>query len=386
MVASYRDPCVTYLVALTFPPLVPIVTTPLDFLFEASSDSSVRESDRYDLVVAALCVVIGPGRRKDRMLDTVKELQLTSRAVCESCRRNACFHLNVERGTPRRLFPVVRDGRPLRSRGSQHIPAVHVVSLTWNRSARDLAGGLVLPPSLKTIVFGATFRGSVSDVYWPQRMEKLHFQSKFDRPLDKMKWPQSLRHLVLGRDFKQDVEDIPWPSDRDKMAFRSSFDQPIDSVPWPSMLRTLVITGRFNQPLGNVAFPATLRHLHLVTLFDHPIDEVRWPVGLRSLTFGVFNHPVEGVRWPEQLEHLTFIFEFNQPIKGVEWPPGLRVLRLGSAFNHPLDGVVWPGALRKLSIGVEFSYAINKYVLPERVEVERVTAKYDSLILSSLMD
>lgn len=113
-------------------------------------------------------------------MGSVKDFQLVSRAICRACRESASFTLSVEADTPRRLFPIIanrgsgggsnRGGggmgstRALRSRGSEHVPTMRIVSLTWNRPLRDLAGGLTLPDSLLRISFWQHFNAPVDEV------------------------------------------------------------------------------------------------------------------------------------------------------------------------------------------------------------------------------
>eukprot|EP00903_Cladosiphon_okamuranus_P015583 g14388.t1 len=235
-------------------------------------------------------------------------------------------------------------------------------------SGGDLDRGTASPSSsLQELIFGSYFNEAFDESFeLPRSLTRLNMGSRFNRPLNRIKWPPAMRHLALGWRFDQDVQDVALPSCLQTLEFGFSFNRPIAGVALPASLNRLTFGDMFNEPIDGVRkWPDYLRHLAFGGEFNQQILAVSWPPLLRRLEFGwKFNQPVAGVVWPTSLEHLSFGRKFNQPVAGVVWPASLKCLEFGHDFDQPVDGVAWPGSLQRLEFGTRFHRSLDNVVLP----------------------
>lgn len=239
------------------------------------------------------------------------------------------------------------------------------VPLTSNE---DLDRGKAPPSSsLQELVFGSYFNEVFDESFeLPRSLTRLNMGSRFNRPLNQIKWPPAMRHLALGWRFDQDVQGVALPPCLQTLEFGFSFNRPIAGVALPASLHRLTFGDMFNAPIDVVRkWPEYLRHLAFGSEFNQQILAVSWPPLLRRLEFGwKFNQPVAGVAWPASLEYLSFGWKFNQPMTGVVWPASLKYLEFGHDFNQPVGGVVWSASLLRLDFGTRFHQSLENVTLP----------------------
>ncbi|CAN0024580.1 unnamed protein product [Ectocarpus fasciculatus] len=286
---------------------------------------------------------------------STKELQLVSLEFCVACRSYQTVHLKIDSRIPRRLLAAAAapPPHPTRLFGTR-VPRLRARRVTWNmRTAVELKTPLFALTDVDCLEFGKKFEGSLEAVAWPQRLKTIAFfyRSRFNEPIDLVKWPASLQRLVFGGSFNRPEGPL---CAADSENFYALFDQPIEGVSWPDSLELLVFGPIFNQPIEKAAWPASLKQLIFDTdsRFNQPIERVVWPTSLQQLTMGeYFNQPIQRAAFPASLQQLIFAGEFNQPIEGVLWPDSLQRLEFGSGFNQSVDNVKWPASLQELAFG-----------------------------------
>eukprot|EP00752_Nemacystus_decipiens_P009055 g8085.t1 len=245
------------------------------------------------------------------------------------------------------------------------------VPLTTSGGGGGGGGGVrgrdVASSSLQELIFGSYFNEVFDESFeLPKSLTRLNMGSRFNRPLNQIRWPRAMRHLALGWRFDQDVRGLALPPCLHTLEFGFSFNRPIAGVALPASLHRLTFGDMFNEPIDGVRqWPAYLRHLEFGSEFNQQIQGVSWPPLLLELSFGwKFNQPVVGVAWPTSLERLSFGWKFNHPVTGVEWPASLKFLEFGHDFDQPVAGVVWPASLQRLEFGARFHRPLENVALP----------------------
>ncbi|CBJ31361.1 conserved unknown protein [Ectocarpus siliculosus] len=236
------------------------------------------------------------------------QLQLASLELCASCRSMHLLKLNVQHGTPTRLWrgtATTRETRSVKRRNVTRVPVVRARTVTWK-----------LP--------GLALRNMTGDAW--SEVTTFSLGPGFDDDLPRgIQWPEKLTLLGLGPGFNRSVEHLSLPASVRFLVFGASFNMPMDNFAWPPLLRVLVLGPSFSQPIHPGAFPESLQ----VLLFQ-----------------GDFTHPVEGFVWPRSLLQLYVWGLLAQPLGRISWPASLQVLLFGHVRNESLDEVTWPESLR----------------------------------------
>lgn len=260
----------------------------------------------------------------------MKQLQLTSTAICKECRQEVPFCIKICEETPDRVWQTERrfeeEENPSgisRKDGTTNnvtsnlprIPAKRVTKMIFfcNKKAFSEGGaGLsatILPTELEHLTFTRSFSWNLEGVIWPPGLKRLEFTGIFNSTIDRLvpTLPAGVQELQFGRSFDQDVKHVVWPSGLKKLVLGASSDC------------------KFNRPIDGVVLPAGLEFIKLSGKFDRPVDGVLWPARLKHLVFGGwFNQAIVRVAWPMCLETVVFGGAFNQEIEGVAWPSGLK--------------------------------------------------------------
>ncbi|CAM9925845.1 unnamed protein product [Scytosiphon promiscuus] len=333
-----------------------------------------------DPTLAAFTVALQQASDGERWYTSTEELQMTSMQFCVACRSVTTLTLTVNSRTPARLLAAAADASYSRQKRfcSSLVPRLRARQLVWKlQTANKLRKTTHAFASASSIVFCASFVGSLEGIAWPNRLKLLKFEyfGKYDAPIAGVAWPKSLERIDFGVEFNQPVEGVRWPASLQRLSFGHLFDQPVEGVAWPDSMTHIAFGERFNQPVEGVRWPSALQELTFGDAFNQPIKAVAWPKLLRRLEFGeAFDQRLEGVAWPPSLEELTFGENFNWPVDEVTWPGSLRSLFVGrvsedcwpnkriyfaSRFDQAIERAAWPGSLRQLSLGDQYEQSLK---------------------------
>ncbi|CAN0053340.1 unnamed protein product, partial [Pylaiella littoralis] len=174
-------------------------------------------------------------------LKSVKQLQLTSTAVCHDCRGATYFHIKVASKTPKLLWMsslspprgFQRSGNGARKTS---VPPVHIWRLSFSNDFNTKVQNVVLPSTV-----------DLNGVRWPSALGHLVFGTSFDQSLVGVAWPTTLKYLKFGDKFNQPITGVRWPDGLQEIVFGAAFDQAVVGVAWPKGLQTLDLGWAFNQ-------------------------------------------------------------------------------------------------------------------------------------------
>ncbi|CAM9803120.1 unnamed protein product, partial [Ectocarpus fasciculatus] len=304
---------------------------------------------------------------------STKQLQLASLEFCIACRTHQTLRLEVDAKTPRRLLAAADapPPHPKRLCGTR-VPRLRARRVTWKMpTAAELGDPILAMMDVDYLRFGYDFDGSLDGVAWPQRLKtiKFHYRSRFNQPLELVKWPPCLEKITLGQHFNQPLELVKWPPCLEKITLGQHFNQPLELVKWPPCLEKITLGEHFNQPLELVKWPACLEKITLGQHFNQPIEGAKFPASLQELIFpGSFLGPIAGVVLPNSLQKLDLGMYFNQPIESVAWPPSLKQLELGIYFNQPIEQAKLPASMQELTFGNAFDQPIERVSWPDSLQ------------------
>ncbi|CAM9340494.1 unnamed protein product [Scytosiphon promiscuus] len=327
------------------------------------------------------------------------ELQRTSRALCEACRRCVPARVHVGADTPRALWArtevsgggrVRGGGRAVSCEenggtesagggrepcddgggdgahrkgtaangksettasglGPRLVPPLKITSLVWAAPAIHLGDGSDLPAELNELTFCRDFNRPLSGIRWPPNLARLTFGSKFNRELS---------HRVHGRPMQPGPGTPPSTScasrdhgrrsdrrhwGRDHHGKKLSYDREPELCLLPGGLKELTLGKQFNKPLPRRALPPGLVSLTLGRNFRHH-DSVRdavWPTGLKR------------IRWRVDLY-------FAMRVNGTRVRVALHKARIQNRGGHsetdrtiPKKEFVWPAGLDRVEFWQE---------------------------------
>ncbi|CAM9497586.1 unnamed protein product, partial [Hapterophycus canaliculatus] len=273
------------------------------------------------------------------------ELQRTSLALCEACRRCIPVRVRVGANTPRAVWAraeVMGGGGSGTSGGSdrtdsngtatndksrkskrqrrrqeqrqrkQHqqtqprhtsgaangvapglVPRLKILSLVWGAPAVHLDDGGNLPAELTELTFCRDFNRPLSGLRWPPMLARLTFGSKFNRPLSTQPLcrPGLARHwskLPLGG--ASDACGGGRGSVTHRLSGKARDEpRPSDTLSLlPGSLKELTLGKQFNKPLPRSVLPPGLVSLTLGRNFRHhgSVRDAVWPSGLKVIRFG----------------------------------------------------------------------------------------------------
>lgn len=167
-----------------------------------------------------------------RWYDSTLELQLASKAFCETFRSVPTLRVSVNYQTPRSL-------RCPRSDDENDVPIVRARGLTWALPTEDLVRAAAIEQwkCLKVLQLdGPLSAASLEAMVWPHGLERLTLGDHFNQPVAGVTWPVSLKHLAFGYYFNQCIVGTAWPASLELLWFGWNFNQSIDGVEWPSSL------------------------------------------------------------------------------------------------------------------------------------------------------
>lgn len=256
------------------------------------------------------------------------------------------------KGSKKRDHGGERHTHPLEKR----VPLVKITRLVWERPAKDIHNGSVLPSTLTELTFGRGFNMKLDGFQWPPNLERLTFGSKFNRSIA---WPVAGTRGRGGRtsaDGKLAVSAIESRRNGeetlcgDGSAFKSRSRDHVDCSKLPRSLTQVTFGKHFNKPLP-AHLPPRLVSLTLGRNFCRPLSTsgasmpMSWPAGLESVKLGSamlrrwqrdeLAGPAAST-WPERFDSLL------RSVLGFHcWPAGLDRIELwGEGWcGSPEDGI-----------------------------------------------
>jgi len=180
--------------------------------------------------------------------------------------------------------------------------------------------GVVWPPHLTHLVTGQGFNQPLVKWSPPSSLTELILSDEdgygwWNLPVTQLRLPPNLRKLTIGSTFKQPLTGLQFPPSLRVLTFGWNFNQSLDRSAWcpPPSLEELHLGGSWNRRWTDLHLPRRLRKLTLSYDFNQPIEDERGECILNL---------------PPTLVELRFGHRFDQSLRSLHLPTSLRLLSI----------------------------------------------------------